>query len=151
MFKNETRLVDLRLNKDLKQKDIGKVLKISEDRYSKYERNIDDMKLEICNNLANYYNVSIDYLLGISDKNIKSKSLKINYKILCQRLFELRKENKLTQATLGKKIGFTQTAYYNYESGKSIPRTFKLYYIAQFYNVSFDYLVGRSDIREINI
>lgn len=109
------------------------------------------MKLDICNNLANFYNVSIDYLLGLSDKNIKCKSLKIDYKILCQRLFELRKEHKLTQATLGEKIGFTQTAYYNYESGKSIPTTFKLYYIAQFYNVSFDYLVGRSDIREIAI
>lgn len=150
MHYKETRLLDLRLDNNLKQKDLGKVLEVSEDRYSKYERGIDDMTLQRCNALANFYNVSIDYLLGLSNINIKPTNNNINYKILSKRLFQLRKEHNLTQAKLCKKIGFPQTTYSCYETGKSIPTTFKVYHIVCYYNVSFDYILGRTNKRKID-
>ena len=149
MRNNETRFAELRLDKNLKQKDIANILDIPEDRYSKYERGINDISLNRCNKLANFYKVSFDYLLGISNHNSYIGDKKINLTLLCKRLLELRKEYNLSQTDLGQKVGFPQTTYSYYENGKSIPTTFKLCYIAQFYNISFDYLVGRTNTKEI--
>ena len=52
---------------------------------------------------------------------------------------------------LSKKLGFPQTTYSQYESGKRKPTTMKLLVVAQYYNVSFDYLVGRSQNKDIKL
>lgn len=145
----ETRFSELRLDRNLKQKDIAKILNISENRYSKYERRINDLTLEMSNKVANFYNVSLDYLFGISNKNFKVNNKDINLKLLQKRLLELRKENKLSQNELGQKVGFPQTTCSGYENGTSIPTSFKTYYLAIYYNVSLDYLVGRTNIKEV--
>ncbi len=92
----ETRFSELRLDRNLKQKDIAKILNISENRYSNYERRVNDLTLEMSNKLANFYNVSLDYLFGISNKNSKIKNKNINLQILQKRLLKLRKEKNLT-------------------------------------------------------
>jgi len=59
------RLADLRKDKGLNQKDLAEVLGISLHTLSNYEREIstpdDEMKIRI----ARYFNVSLDYLLGL--------------------------------------------------------------------------------------
>ena len=61
------RLIDLRKDKGLTQKELSSKLFINYRTYSGYERNeieaSDDFKIK----LAEFYNVSVDYLLGISD------------------------------------------------------------------------------------
>ena len=59
-FKN---LRGIREDKDIKQKDIAKYLNVSQNTYSQYETGIISLTAEILIKLANYYNVSIDYLL----------------------------------------------------------------------------------------
>ena len=108
------------------------------------------MSLPMSSTLANYYKVSLDYLYGISNTNNYTYKKDVDFKVLCTRLKELRKTNKLSQKELGEKVGFPQTTYSYYESGKSKPPTFKVCYIAIFYNVSLDYITGRSDINELN-
>ncbi len=149
MRKYETRFEELRKDKELKQKDIADVLEVLEDRYSKWERGIDDISLIKVNKLANFHNVSIDYLLGLSDLNIKTPKKDIDFKILPQRLLQIRKEANLTQSELSEKVGFSQRTYSDYERGKFAPTTSKLCYIAMYYNISFDYLVGRTDNKKL--
>jgi transcriptional regulator with XRE-family HTH domain len=62
------RLKDLREDKDLLQKDIAKKLGISQQYYSQYELGNYTMPIEMLIELAKEYNVSIDYLVGLSDK-----------------------------------------------------------------------------------
>lgn len=143
------RLSKLRKSKNLLQKDIAKVLKVSQDRYSHWEREVDDISLIKVNELANFYNVNLDYLLGLSNKINITEEKNINFQTLCKHLFELRKENGLSQKELGNKIGFPQRTYANYEKGIHIPTTHKLLYIAIFYQISFDYLVGRTKDKRI--
>ena len=64
---NIQRLKDIREDKDLLQKDIAKVLKISQVQYSRYETGIRLIPLDKIDVLANYYNVSVDYLIGRTD------------------------------------------------------------------------------------
>ena len=61
------------------------------------------------------------------------------------RLKNLRTSKKLSQAALAEKIGISQRAVSYYESGKDTPSLEILISIADFFNVSLDYLVGRSN------
>ncbi len=62
----------------------------------------------------------------------------------------LRKERKLTQIALQMKTGIEQAILSKYESGARIPTTENLLILADFYNVSIDYILCRTDKREIN-
>lgn len=145
-----TRYEELRLDCELKQGDIAAILGVKRNTYSKWENFINDMPLEKSNALANYYRTSLDYLLGLSYvRNFITEHEKIDYKKLVERLLQLRKDKKLTQEELSNKLGFLQRTYAYYESGERIPTTLKLLVIAQYYDVSMDYLVGRTDNMEI--
>ena len=67
-FKN---LRAIREDNDLRQSDIAKVLNISQNTYSQYETGVIALTAEVLIKLADYYNVSVDYLLDRTD--IKSK------------------------------------------------------------------------------
>lgn len=61
------------------------------------------------------------------------------------RLKELRKQNHLTQAQVGKELSITSQAYGNYENGnRSIPYE-QIKKLAAFYKVTTDYLMGATD------
>ena len=62
------RLKDLREDNDFLQKDIAKKLGISQQYYSQYELGKYTMPVELLIELAKAYNVSLDYLVGLSDK-----------------------------------------------------------------------------------
>lgn len=64
------------------------------------------------------------------------------------RMKELRKEQKKTQQELADTFSVRVRTYQGYEYGESYPEVAKLIAIADFFDVSLDYLVGRSDIRE---
>ena len=59
-FKN---LRGIREDRDIKQKDIAKYLSVSQNTYSQYETGIISLTAEVLIRLADYYKVSIDYLL----------------------------------------------------------------------------------------
>ena len=58
------RIKDLREDHDLKQKEIAAVLACSQRVYSNYERGDLDIPTQILIKLADYYDVSVDYILG---------------------------------------------------------------------------------------
>jgi len=58
------RLRDLREDNDLKQADIAEILGIKQTVYSRYERGFQTIPLEHLIKLADYYKVSVDYILG---------------------------------------------------------------------------------------
>lgn len=66
-----------------------------------------------------------------------------------ERLKELRIEKDLLQKDLAEKIGITQQSISFYESGRREPDNELLIKFANFFNVSIDYLLGRTDIRNI--
>jgi transcriptional regulator with XRE-family HTH domain len=61
------------------------------------------------------------------------------------RLKELRKQKKLSQKALGKIIGLSERGIQNYELGANKPTSDVLSKLADFFDVSVDYLLGRID------
>ena len=62
------RIRDLREDADMTQTEIAKILNCSQRVYSNYERGELDIPTHILIRLSLYYNVSADYLLGLTDK-----------------------------------------------------------------------------------
>ena len=71
------RIRDLREDNDKYQKEIAEMLGISQQYYSEYENGNVTIPVIHLIKLAKFYNVSVDYLLGLSDEpNIPSKGKK---------------------------------------------------------------------------
>lgn len=66
------------------------------------------------------------------------------------RLKELRKRRKLTQVSLQIQTGIEQALLSKFENEERIPPTETLLRLAEFYNVSIDYILCRTDNPEIN-
>ncbi len=60
------RIRDMREDADLTQAQIAQILGIAQTVYSRYERGYQTIPLELLIRLADYYHVSIDYLVGRS-------------------------------------------------------------------------------------
>ena len=63
------------------------------------------------------------------------------------RLIKLRKELNLTQEELAQKIGYTRTAISAWEIGRNEPSNADTIKLAEYFGVSTDFLLGKSDIR----
>lgn len=77
----------------------------------------------------------------VGEKGMKS--------ILSTRLKECRKEKRYTQGQVAIYCDITEKAYQNYELMTREPKLDILIRIADLYNVSLDYLTGRTDVKQI--
>ena len=66
-------------------------------------------------------------------------------KKMVNRIRDLREERGLRQSDLARETGIDQRTISNYETGKSNPDSYALVKLADFFNVSIDYLVGRTN------
>lgn len=66
-----------------------------------------------------------------------------------QRIRDLREDHDLTQAQVGQAINVPQRTYAYYESGQRMIPPHVLCALADFYQVSVDYILGRTDQKEM--
>lgn len=69
-------------------------------------------------------------------------------KLNIERLKEIRKDHDYNQIEIAKILGITQVQYSRYETGERLIPINHLIKLAEFYNVSIDYLVGLTDVRK---
>ena len=62
------RIKALREDKDLKQATVAKYLRIAQNTYSQYENGEREIPISILIKICRYFDVSSDYILGLSDK-----------------------------------------------------------------------------------
>ncbi len=77
---NIRRLKDLREDHDLLQKDIAKIINVSQQQYNKYELGINSIPIEKLDKLATFYNTSIDYIIGKTNIKKAYQLNEINHK-----------------------------------------------------------------------
>ena len=66
------RLRDMREDHDLKQAEIAEILEIKQTVYSRYERGLRTIPVDLLIRLSKFYQVSCDYLLGLTDNPNKN-------------------------------------------------------------------------------
>lgn len=144
IYKNK--LKNLREEKYLKLRDVDKILNFELDSYGQFENEKTILPIKHLNTLANFFNVSIDYLFSFtSEKNYTLNNKEIDTNKSGLRLKEFRKENALTQKKLSTILNSDNSTICNYEKGKHLIATPFLYTICKKYNISADYLLGKTD------
>ena len=68
MYMHFQRLEDLRIDADKTQEEIAEVLNCQREVYRRYEKGIHEIPVWAVIKLAEYYQVSTDYILGLTDK-----------------------------------------------------------------------------------
>ena len=140
------RLIDLRENNNLYQKDIAEILGIRQQTYSLWENGTKIIPLKHLSNLCNYYNVSMDYILGLSSYNSSNtikKKKELDKKIIGKRIRLIRDKNSLTLRDLAEVLNTTSSTISAYETGKNLILTAFAYEICKRYNISMDWLCHR--------
>ena len=64
-----------------------------------------------------------------------------------RRIRDLREDRDLTQRQVAEMLGMSQTGYSKYETGENDIPTLVLIKLADFYNTSVDYILGRTNIK----
>lgn len=141
---NLERLFLLREENELRQQDIAEILNVNRVNISNWEKGKEIIPLKKLNIYANYFKVSLDYLVKLTNnKDSVSNHKIINKKLIGQRLKEVRKNNKLTQKELADILNTTQSTISDYEKGNNLILTSFAYQVCLRYNVSMDWLCGR--------
>ena len=140
---NEKRLFDLREYKDLSQIKLADYLGITQQTYSLWEKGTKIIPLKHLNSLSNFYEISMDYIVGITDEKNNSGIIKLtelNKNEIGSRIKKIREDNNLTLRDLAKELNTTSSTISAYETGKTLILTAFAYQICIKYNVSLDWL-----------
>lgn len=135
----QDRLEDLLMENNLSRLQLANNINISSTTINGYFNNDYYPEISIAIKMADYFNCSLNFLFGLTDKrdklNENSNSFIVNFE-------NLRKRNKLSIAGVLKELNMSEYNYYRWKAGK-FPKTVNLITIAKYFDVSVDYLIGR--------
>ena len=136
------RIKSLREDHDLSQKEVAKIIKTTQQQYSKIETGKADINGERLILLSAYYNVSVDLYPGADKRACDQIKAALQEASYMYRIKDLREDHDLSQSELSKYLHISQQQYSNIESGKCEITAERLIQLSKFYNVSVDYILG---------
>lgn len=144
------RISHIREEKELTQQQLADILGGSRVNISNWENEREFPNIRRINEVADYFQVSLDYLFHLSNKKTypdihKGEIDKIK---AGKRLKEFRVENHLTLRKLAEQLNTTSSTLSAYETGKTLLLTAFAIEICQKYNLSMDWLYGKRDNNE---
>ena len=138
------RLVLIRKKEKLTQMEIAKILSVERSTYSWKKKKKNTITLNKLYELSNYYKISIDYIVGLSNKNeYFFSSQKINLIKLGKNLKEFRIRNNLKQKDIINLLEINKSTYSLYENGYITIQTAYLFKIAKKFKLSIDELIKK--------
>ncbi len=146
MINYGNKMKELREYEGLSQREVAEAIGISRSAYNQFEKQYDIIPIKRLNQIANFFDVSIDYLFGLTKtRNYLNSNKNIDINISSKRLKNLRKENNLTQEKLKDYLNASVSVIVHHENKRTIIGTPFLYTICKKFKISADYLLGRID------
>lgn len=132
-------LKELRQKKGLSQIELGEILHLAQNTISAYENGTRDPDTQTLKQLSEFFDVSVDYLIGNS---------KISASSFPTRLKELRQSREISQGDLANILNVGSSTISQYETGNREPCFANLLRISEYFGVSVDYLLGISELHD---
>ena len=137
---------------EMTQKELGNILGVTEATVSNWENANDSISLKKLVMFCNKYDFSLDYVIGLSRRNINySTKIDLNKQEIGKKLKEIRKKFNLTQTKFANKAGLPQITYSHYETGRNLITATNLYAICKTYNISMDYVIRNNVNLKLNV
>ncbi len=143
MFSN---IKKVREELDYTQTKMAEILGVSKSSYNYFETGEHFIPLKHLINFCNTFHVTMDYACGLTNKKVKSNvDMPLRNDLVKVRLKEIRLKHNLKQAEVAEILHTCQSNVSAYESGKTRILTAFLLTFAKHFNVSIDYIMGRSN------
>ena len=127
---------------EMTQKELGFVFGVHESTISGWETGKDTIPLRKLVKFCNLYNISLDFVMGLSRTNKTYPKLKnINLKKIGNNLKSIRSSLNISQQQFADECVISQTTYSNYELGLYLINTLTLYTICKNHKISADSII----------
>lgn len=145
------RIKYIRETYDLTQIELGNILNVSPSSIAHYEKNDWFIPMRNLYKMANYLNLSIDYILGFTNIKRYDKTInEINLQEIAKRIKEICDDQKFSNVKLAKELNSSESNIRNYKTGKYLILTPFVLQLALKYNYSTDWIVGRSENKYVD-
>ena len=142
---NNTKLAEIREDNELSQRELASKLNVSKSTYARWETGEQIIPLSRLNDFCSYFQISMDYIMGISTIKSKTNNIKeLNKKIIGSNLKQIRETQKVTQQELADFLNTTHSTISAYENGKTLILTVFAVEICKKYNYSLDWLCNNN-------
>ena len=148
---NSYKLEELRDLNNLTKKKLADKLGVSDSIYSRWENNNSALPTRRLVQIANYYKLNIDYILGLTKTKITiDQSRRLNLQTISNRLRTVRSEQKLSLREFASVLNTTSSTISAYETGKVLILESFLEEICRKYKYSADWILGFADKKRLN-
>lgn len=146
MDKFGIRFKEERKKKNLTQQGLASLFHLDKSSISKYENGHQVPEMETLIKLSNFFEVSIDYLLGKTDNRNSDTDLEVSVgDNFGKKLKQLRDSYNISAMKLSEDLNIHRGSLSNWETGKRKPDSEMLLKIANYFGVSVDYLLGNEN------
>ncbi len=137
-------LKNIREDYDYTQSYLASILGVSRANYARWELGIKIIPLKKLNEYCNYFNLSMDYVVGLTNKreNMRNDNV-LDKKLIGKNLREFRIKNNLSLRDLAKIVNTSHSTLGAYEQGKTLILTAFLIEICLKFNLSMDEFCNR--------
>lgn len=140
MNKFQERLQELLEDNNLSRLQLSKNIGISFETLNGYFNKNFYPELSIAVKLSNYFNCSIHYLLGLTDDEKVNDNNNLTF---IETLKKLIKEKHISVKKLMDNLNMSENNFYRWQRNTTKPSMDSLIALANFFDVSIDYLIGR--------
>lgn len=140
------RFLELICDLDCKKSEIPKLLNIDYNVYIKITEFGIIPKPVVLIRIADYFNISVEYLLGRTNNSYFFKAEIVTS--FLERYQALKAEKNLTDYAIAQKLHITTSYTTNWKNKKYMPSIINLIELSETFKVSIDYLLGRTDDRK---
>ena len=131
---------------DVKGNELANILNVSKSSISHYEKNDRDVPLRNLVKISNYFDLSLDYILNLTDiKRYEDLKKPIDLKITSERIKQICLDQKWTNVKMAKILNITESNIRKYKTGQTLILTAFALELASKYNYSLDWLTGRTE------
>lgn len=133
------RLEEMLVERNISKNQLSKIIGVRPDTIYGYYRKDLMPEIHIAKRISEYFNCSLDYLFGLSEKvNNDDK----NHLTFSDTIKKLIKDNGKSVENTMKELNISDRTYYRWQSGESKPLTSMIILLAKYFDVSIDYLVA---------